>query len=73
MIEIEARIREWGRSYGVVIPKEAVKREMLKSGDSIKLFIRKKSNPLKETYGILKFKRKTQEILKESDEECWDE
>ncbi len=30
-------------------------------------------NPLKETFGKFKFSRPIEEILKESDEECWDE
>ena len=34
--------------------------------------IKKKRNPLKETFGILKLKRKTEDILKEVDKEGWD-
>ena len=30
-------------------------------------------NPLEKTFGTAKLKRTTEEILKESDEECWDE
>jgi len=35
--------------------------------------IKEKDNKLKETFGILTFKKSTQEILDESDKECWDE
>ncbi len=73
MIEVETQLREWGRSLGVVIPKETVVREGLMPGDTLELLIRKKSNPLKETFGTLKFRRTTEEILKESDKEAWDE
>lgn len=73
MIEVESQVREWGRSVGVVIPKEAVVRERIKTGDTVRLLIKKKENPLKETFGTLKFKKTTQEILRESDEESWDE
>lgn len=34
---------------------------------------KEKENLLKETFGTFKFSRSTDEILKESDEECWDE
>ena len=73
MITVESTLREWGRSIGVVIPKEIIERENLKDGDSVKLIVIKKSNALKETFGKFKFKRTTDEILKESDEESWDE
>jgi len=29
-------------------------------------------NSIKEIFGIAKLKRSTEEMLKESDEECWD-
>ena len=35
--------------------------------------IKGKDNILKETFGKLKFNKSTQEILDESDKECWDE
>ena len=73
MIETESQIRVWGRSLGVVIPKDAIIEGNIKSGDVVKLLIKKESTPLKETFGTLKFKKSTDEILKESDKECWDE
>jgi antitoxin component of MazEF toxin-antitoxin module len=73
MIEVESQIREWGRSFGVVIPKETVVKEGLLPGDTVEILIRKKGNPLRETFGILKFKKTTEEILKDSDREAWDE
>jgi len=30
-------------------------------------------NPLKKTFGTLKFKKSTDEVLNESDKEAWDE
>ncbi len=73
MIEAIAQVREWGRSVGIVIPKEVVIKERIKVGDNVKILINKKTNPLKETFGILKFKKTTDEILKEIDKEGWDE
>ena len=73
MITVESTLREWGRSIGVVIPKEAIERENLKEGDKVEIIILKKSNALKETFGKFKFKKTTDEILRESDEEAWDE
>ena len=73
MMEVEAKVRKWGRSFGVVIPIEKIKAEGIKENETIKLLITKKSNVLKETFGTMKFKRSTQEILDESDREDWDE
>ena len=73
MIEVEAVLKRWGRSFGVVIPMEKIKQENLSDNDTLNITITKKVNPLKETFGKLKFKKSTQEILDESDRESWDE
>ncbi|MBN2067215.1 MAG: AbrB/MazE/SpoVT family DNA-binding domain-containing protein [Candidatus Diapherotrites archaeon] len=72
MVEITSQVRRWGRSVGVVIPKEAAEKAHIKTGDKVRLLIMGK-NPLHETFGILKLKRPTEEILKEVDREGWDE
>ena len=73
MIEVEAKVRKWGRSFGVVIPKEKIKGEGIKENETIKLLIAKKTNVLKETFGTFKFRKSTQEMLDEIDRESWDE
>lgn len=73
MLEVKGKVREWGRSLGVVLPKESAKQEGIGRNDTVTLLITKNRNVLKETFGTLKFKKATDEILKESDEEAWDE
>ena len=73
MQELDVKLRKWGRSFGVVIPKETVNGEKFKEGDDMKIIITRKTNVLRETFGTLKFKRSTDEILKEVDKEGWDE
>jgi len=73
MLTIDAQLRAWGRSLGIVVSKAAIIKENLREGDKVKLIILKRSNALKDTFGKFKFKRTTDEILKESDEESWDE
>ena len=72
LVEITSQVRQWGRSVGIVIPKETAEKAHIKTGDKIRLLIMGK-NPLRETFGILKLKRPTKEILKEVDREGWDE
>ena len=73
MIEVEAKVRKWGRSLGVVIPKEKIEKEGIKENETITLLIAKRTNVLKETFGTFKFKKSTQEMLDEIDKESWDE
>ncbi len=73
MIEIESKLKRWGRSFGIVIPMEKIKKESLSEKDELKILITKKKNPLRETFGTFKFKRPIEEILKEGDKESWDE
>ena len=72
-MKAESQVREWGRSLGVVIPKDVVSQEHIKAGDKITLLILKKPNPIKEIFGTFKFKKSTQKILDEADRESWDE
>lgn len=72
-MEAETRIRKWGRSFGVVLPMKKIKEEGLKENDVVSLLVLKNANPLKETFGTLKFKKSTRQILRESDREAWDE
>ena len=70
---VKSRLRGWGKSVGVVIPKEAILKEKLKAGDEVELLILRKPNVLTETFGTLKFKKSTADMLKEADEELWNE
>ena len=73
MIEINTKLKRWGRSFGVIIPMEKVKKENFSENEELRILIAKKKNPLKETFGIVKFKRPIKEILEEGDRESWDE
>ena len=73
MIQVDAVVRKWGRSLGVVIPKEKIDEEKIKENETVTLLLGKKTNVLRETFGTMKFKRTTQEMLNESDREDWDE
>ena len=73
MIEVEAKVRKWGRSLGVVIPKEKIEKEGIKEDETIRLLIGKRTNVLKETFGTFKFKKSTDEMMQEIDRELWGE
>ncbi len=73
VVEVEMTIREWGGSLGGTFPKDKLKEAHIKSGDKIRVLILPKVSPLKGTFGILKLSRPVEEILKETDQEAWDE
>jgi hypothetical protein len=69
MIELKAKIRAWGGSWGATLSKEELQRAHYKPGDDIRLLVVPKSNPIKESFGKLKLKRPVAQLMKEIDEE----
>ncbi|HLC64917.1 MAG TPA: AbrB/MazE/SpoVT family DNA-binding domain-containing protein [Candidatus Nanoarchaeia archaeon] len=74
MIKSETRLKAWGNSVGVILPKDALKEENLSVNDEVEVVVTKKSNPLKETFGMLrglkaKTRKSTDEMLKEIDKD----
>ena len=52
---IETKLRKWGNSIGVILPKEYVKKENLKENQTIRLNLVKETD-LTKIYGKLKGK-----------------
>lgn len=46
------KIKKWGNSIGVLIPKEEAVQLKLKEGQEIAIEITKRENPLKELFGF---------------------
>ncbi|MBI4149284.1 AbrB/MazE/SpoVT family DNA-binding domain-containing protein [Candidatus Woesearchaeota archaeon] len=73
MLHFESKVRKWGRSLGIVVPKEGIEKEGIKANDAIDLFIVRKSNALKETFGTMRFTKPIRKIMEEIDREAWPE
>ena len=73
MIQFETKLKRWGKSFGVVIPMEKIKIANISENELLEIKVNKKQNPLKKHFGSFKFSKPIKEILKESDEESWDE
>ena len=52
-----------------MLSKKDVERENLKEGEKMKVIATRKTNILRETFGALKGKRPTEEMLREADRE----
>ena len=75
MTVIDVRVKKWGNSFGVVIPKEVIEKEDIKEDEDVRLIVVKKSSKiLKETFGMLKgkIKKSTQQIKDELSKELYD-
>lgn len=70
---MKTKVRRWGRSLGIVIPRDVAEKEKIKANDSVEILIRKKSDALKETFGSLKFGKSTKKMLDQTDEELWND
>jgi len=74
MIKSETKLKAWGNSIGVILPKEELQEQALSVNDEVEVVVRKKSNPLKDAFGKLKqfnakSRKSTDELLNEVDKE----
>lgn len=70
MMEIKAKTKKWGNSIGIIIPKEAIRKENIKPDQEVTVLISAK--PItkgKDICGTLKFKESTEELMREIDRE----
>lgn len=73
MIEFKSKLKRWGRSFGIVVPMEKLRRANIDENAVIEITITKQENPFRKHFGKVKFKRPIKEILDEGDRESWDE
>ena len=71
MVEVNVKVRKWGDSLAVIIPKEIAEREKIRVEDNVNLKIEKEAN-LSDVFGILKGKlKKTAQQLKNEARRGW--
>lgn len=54
MIEFQTQIKKWGNSFGMIIPKEEIKKGVLKEDDKVIVLAVKKTDTAKKTFGLMK-------------------
>ncbi len=74
MTELTTKIRKWGNSYGIIIPLGVLKQKDMKEGEEVDAILLKKKrhNTLRETFGTVKFKKSTEQMMREMDKELYD-
>jgi antitoxin component of MazEF toxin-antitoxin module len=73
MIEVEAKLRRWGNSMGIVVPLSKLKEEDMREGQELRVLLIKKNDFLKSIFGAHKFKEPVKKIMREIDEELYNE
>ena len=58
---IQARLRKWGNSIGIVIPNDVLRSQSLKEGEEVIVEIERKKS-MKELFGSLKIKIDSQKL-----------
>ena len=70
MMELKTKTKKWGNSIGILIPKEAIRKENIKPDQEITVLISAK--PItkgKDIWGTMKFKKSTEELMREVDKD----
>jgi antitoxin component of MazEF toxin-antitoxin module len=62
----KTKTKAWGNSIGIVIPQETVQALGIKQNEFIIVDIQRKENVLRELFGNLKFKKTSEQLLKEA-------
>lgn len=73
---IKGKVKKWGNSFGIIIPKEIINNEGFKVGQEIEYMIISDSKKrFDELFGSLKgkFKKSTEQMMKEVDRELYPE
>lgn len=73
MIEIKTKLRKWGNSFGVVIPQKALEEQDAQEGAEITIFIQKRKPNLRKLFGTFKFKKPVEQMMREMDEELYND
>ncbi len=69
-MEVRTRVRRWGNSFGVTIPKDVAEGMHIHEDEEVIIEV-KKTFSIKDAFGSLKPKRSVEEIMKEVDK-GWD-
>ncbi len=72
----KTKLKKWGNSFGVIIPKEIMDSETLKENQEVNLmFVKDSKIRFDEMFGSLKgkFKKSTKQMMREMDRELYPE
>lgn len=68
-MQTKSKLKRWGNSYGVVVPKEIVEKEGLKEGELVEISVRRAAD-VRRLFGRYPFK--DLQAQKEAMKKGWD-
>jgi antitoxin component of MazEF toxin-antitoxin module len=54
MTEFESKLKKWGNSFGIVVPKRILNEEGLNENFKVQVMIKTEKSPIKKAFGSLK-------------------
>ena len=73
VIELDAKIKRWGASYGIILPKDVVESQGFKENDEVRARIMEKMDPLSSVRGSIQLAEPIEDIISEIKEDWTDE
>ena len=68
MIEVEGEIKKWGNSLALRLSKKDLKKTNFRVNQKVKVLLIPETDISKEIFGTLKFKKSTDQMMREVDE-----
>ena len=69
-MEIKTKLKKWGNSIGIVIPKDIIKKRNLKPDQEVTVTIQDKPfTKGKDIWGTMKFTKSTEQLMREVDKD----
>ena len=68
---MEAIVKKWGNSLGIILPKKLVKERNLKENSKIEILIAKEKPNLDEIYGLVKKRKMSGQKMKDEARKEW--
>lgn len=65
---VAARLKRWGNSLGIVVPRDVVRRKGLREGDVVEFQVDRKTKSYRDYFGTFKPKKSTRRLLREARE-----
>ncbi len=54
MLEFESKIKKWGNSFGLVVPKRELYKENFKDNEEFHIIAIKKNDSIRDSFGMFK-------------------
>lgn len=72
MLEFDTKVKKWGNSLGVILPKFELEKREIGENETLHIIVMKKNRNIRKTFGMLKGWKTGQQIKDISRKELYD-